>query len=55
MLAGDVAGYCRLIADGSNKPYKCKIRMDFLSHGHMLTDVSAILGSIGIVFGEVVR
>jgi NADH-quinone oxidoreductase subunit D len=53
-----------LIADGSNKPYKCKIRapgfahlqaMDFLCRGHMLADVSAILGSIDIVFGEVDR
>jgi NADH-quinone oxidoreductase subunit D len=53
-----------LIADGSNRPYKCKIRapsfahlqaMDFLSRGHMLADVSAILGSIDIVFGEVDR
>src|SRR4029079_9563180 len=48
-----------LVADGSNRPYKCKIRapsfahlqaMDFLSRGHMLADVSAILGSIDIVF-----
>ncbi len=53
-----------LVADGSNKPYKCKIRapgfahlsaMDFLCKGHMLADVSAILGSIDIVFGEVDR
>jgi len=53
-----------LIADGSNKPYKCKIRapsfahlqaMDFLCRGHMLADISAILGSIDIVFGEVDR
>jgi NADH-quinone oxidoreductase subunit D len=53
-----------LIADGTNKPYKCKIRapgfahlsaMDFLTRGHMLADVSAILGSIDIVFGEVDR
>jgi len=53
-----------LIADGTNKPYKCKIRapgfahlsaMDFLCKGHMLADVSAILGSIDIVFGEVDR
>jgi NADH-quinone oxidoreductase subunit D len=53
-----------LIADGTNKPYKCKIRapgfahmaaMDFLSRGHMLADISAILGSIDIVFGEVDR
>ncbi|HKA73424.1 MAG TPA: NADH-quinone oxidoreductase subunit D [Xanthobacteraceae bacterium] len=53
-----------LIADGTNRPYKCKIRapsfphlaaMDFLCRGHMLADVSAILGSIDIVFGEVDR
>jgi len=53
-----------LIADGSNKPYKCKIRshgfahlqaMDFLCRGHMLADISAVLGSIDIVFGEVDR
>ena len=53
-----------LVADGSNKPYKCKIRapgfahlsaMDFLCRGHMLADVSAIMGSIDIVFGEVDR
>jgi NADH-quinone oxidoreductase subunit D len=53
-----------LVSDGSNKPYKCKIRapgfahlqaMDFLCKGYMLADVSAILGSIDIVFGEVDR
>ena len=53
-----------LVADGSNKPYKCKIRapgfahlqaMDFMCRGHMLADISAILGSIDIVFGEVDR
>jgi NADH-quinone oxidoreductase subunit D len=53
-----------LVADGSNRPYKCKIRapgfahlqaMDFLCRGHMLADISAILGSIDIVFGEVDR
>jgi NADH-quinone oxidoreductase subunit D len=53
-----------LVATGSNKPYKCKIRapgfahlqaMDFLCRGHMLADISAILGSIDIVFGEVDR
>ena len=53
-----------LVADGSNKPYRCKIRapgfphlaaMDFLNKGHMLADVSAILGSIDIVFGEIDR
>ena len=53
-----------LVADGSNKPYRCKIRapgyahlqaMDFMCRGHMLADVSAILGSLDIVFGEVDR
>ena len=53
-----------LVADGSDKPYRCKIRapgfahmqaMDFMCRGHMLADVSAILGSIDIVFGEVDR
>ena len=53
-----------LVSDGSNKPYRCKVRapgfahlqaMDFLTRGHMLADVSAILGSIDIVFGEVDR
>jgi NADH-quinone oxidoreductase subunit D len=53
-----------LVSDGTNKPYKCKIRapgfahlqaMDFICRGHMLADVSAILGSLDIVFGEVDR
>ena len=53
-----------LVADGTNKPYRCKIRapgfahlqaMDFLCRGYMLADVSAILGSLDIVFGEVDR
>lgn len=53
-----------LVADGSNKPYRCKIRapgfahlqaLDYLSRDHMLADVSAILGSMDIVFGEVDR
>ncbi|MBP1850621.1 NADH-quinone oxidoreductase subunit D [Rhizobium halophytocola] len=53
-----------LVSDGSNKPYRCKIRapgfvhlsaMDFLCRGHQLADVTAILGSIDIVFGEVDR
>jgi NADH-quinone oxidoreductase subunit D len=53
-----------LVSDGSNKPYKCKVRspgfahlsaMDFLCKGHLLADVSAILGSLDIVFGEVDR
>ena len=53
-----------LISDGSNKPYRCKIRapgfahlqaMDFLCRGHMLSDVAAIMGSIDAVFGEIDR
>jgi NADH-quinone oxidoreductase subunit D len=53
-----------LIADGSNKPYKCKIRapgfphlsaMDLLCRGHMLADVAAVISSIDIVFGEIDR
>ncbi len=50
-----------LVSDGSNKPYRCKIRptafshlqaMDFMSKGHMLSDATAILGAMDIVFGE---
>ncbi len=53
-----------LIADGTNKPYRCKLRapsfahlaaMDYMGRGYMLADVSAILGSLDIVFGEVDR
>jgi NADH-quinone oxidoreductase subunit D len=53
-----------LVSDGTNKPYKCKIRapgfahmsaMDFLCRGHMLADVSCIMGTIDVVFGEVDR
>ena len=53
-----------LVSDGSNKPYKVKLRapgyphlaaMDHICHGHMLADVSAVIGSLDIVFGEVDR
>jgi NADH-quinone oxidoreductase subunit D len=53
-----------LVADGTNKAYRCKIRapgfahlqaMDFMCRGHMLADVSGVLGSLDIVFGEVDR
>ena len=53
-----------LVADGTNRPYRCKIRspsfahlqaMDYLSRGHMLADTVAILGSLDIVFGEIDR
>lgn len=53
-----------LVADGTNRPYRCKIRapgyahlqaMDYMSKGHMLADTVAILGSMDIVFGEIDR
>jgi len=53
-----------LISDGSNIPYKCKIRapgfshlqaMDYLIKGHMLADVPAVLASLDLVFGEIDR
>ena len=53
-----------LVSDGSNKPYRCKLRApgfahlqatDFMCTGHQLADVSAVLGSLDIVFGEVDR
>ncbi len=59
---GEFAVY--LVSDGSNKPYRCKIRppgyvhlqaLDMMSKGHMLADVVANIGSIDIVFGEIDR
>ncbi|MEL6280407.1 MAG: NADH-quinone oxidoreductase subunit D, partial [Pseudomonadota bacterium] len=53
-----------LVADGTNKPYRAKLRapgyphlqaMDHLCKGHMLADVSAVLGSLDVVFGEIDR
>ena len=53
-----------LVSDGTNRPYRCKIRapsfphlqaMDRMSRGHMLADSVAILGSMDIVFGEIDR
>jgi len=53
-----------LVSDGTNKPYRCKIRptgyahlqaMEVLSKGHMLADAVAIIGSLDIVFGEIDR
>ena len=53
-----------LVADGTNKPYRAKIRapgylhlqsMDYICKGHQLADVSAIIGTMDIVFGEVDR
>ena len=59
---GEFAVY--LVSDGTNKPYRCKIRapgfahlqgMDFMCKGHMLADAVAVIGSIDIVFGEIDR
>ncbi|MBI1328123.1 MAG: NADH-quinone oxidoreductase subunit D [Alphaproteobacteria bacterium] len=53
-----------LVSDGSNKPYRCRIRapgvmhlqaLDFQSRGHMLADTVSIIGSMDIVFGEIDR
>ena len=53
-----------LVSDGSNKPYRCKIRapgfafmagLDMMAKGHMLADVPSIIGSMDIVFGEIDR
>lgn len=53
-----------LKSDGSNKPYRCRIKapgflhlqgMDFMSKGHLIADVVTILGTQDIVFGEVDR
>ncbi len=53
-----------LVADGTNKPYRCKIRstgfaflqaIDVMAKRHMLADVCAIIGSLDIVFGEIDR
>jgi len=53
-----------VVSDGSNKPYRCKIRApgfaflqatDFLGRGSMLADIVAIVGSMDIVFGEIDR
>jgi NADH-quinone oxidoreductase subunit D len=55
---------CYVVSDGTNKPWRVKIRapgyphlqaMDWMNRGHMLADVSAILGSLDIVFGEIDR
>ena len=59
---GEFAVY--LVADGSNRPYRCKIRptgfahlqaMDEMARRHMLADAVAIIGSIDLVFGEIDR
>ncbi len=59
---GEFAVY--LVSDGTNQPYKCKIRapsfaflaaLDFLCRGHMLADSVAVIGSLDVVFGEIDR
>ncbi len=53
-----------LVADGTNKPWRCRLRgpgyyfmsaVDYMSRGHMLADLVAIIGSLDIVFGEIDR
>ncbi len=53
-----------MVSDGTNKPYRAKLRapgflhlqsIDWAAKGHLLADVSALLGSMDIVFGEVDR
>jgi len=53
-----------LVTDGSNKPYRLKIRapgfahisaMDEMTSGHMLSDVVAVIGTMDVVFGEIDR
>jgi NADH dehydrogenase (ubiquinone) Fe-S protein 2 len=53
-----------LVSDGSNKPYRCKIRspgffhlqmIDYLSKHHMIADVVTIIGTLDLVFGEIDR
>lgn len=53
-----------MVSDGTNRPYRAKLRapgylhlqsMDWMSRGHMLADVAALIGSIDIVFGEIDR
>lgn len=53
-----------LYADGSNKPYRCRIKapgfahlqgLDFMTRGHLMADVVAVISSLDIVFGEIDR
>lgn len=53
-----------LVSDGSERPYRCKIRapgfahiaaLDFLCRGHYLADVVTIIGTCDLVFGEIDR
>jgi NADH:ubiquinone oxidoreductase subunit D len=53
-----------LVSDGTNKPYRCKIKapgfahlqgLNFMAQGHMIADVVTIIGTQDIVFGEIDR
>ena len=53
-----------LVSNGTNRPYRCRIKapgflhlqgLDFMSKGHMIADVVTIIGTQDIVFGEVDR
>jgi len=53
-----------LVSDGSNRPYRCKIKapgfvhlqsIDYMSKGHLLADIVTIIGTLDIVFGEIDR
>jgi len=53
-----------LISDGTNRPYRCKIKAPGFAHlaaihkmgrGHMLADIVAIIGTLDVVFGEIDR
>ncbi len=53
-----------LVSDGTNKPYRAKLRapgfahlqaMDHIAGGHQLADVAAIIGTLDVVFGEIDR
>jgi len=53
-----------LLANGTNKPYRCRIKapgffhlqaLDFMSKGHLIADIVTIIGTQDIVFGEVDR
>nr|YP_010117867.1 NADH dehydrogenase subunit 7 [Phytophthora castaneae]QPN53839.1 NADH dehydrogenase subunit 7 [Phytophthora castaneae] len=53
-----------LVSDGTNKPYRCKIKspgflhlqaLDFIAKNHMIADVVTIIGTLDVVFGEIDR
>ena len=53
-----------LVSQGTNRPYRCKIRapgfvalqaLNFMTEGHLLADVITVVGTLDIVFGEVDR